>query len=68
MDIHEVEGYSHGVMAKDGFKDRLVAICNGWVEAHNYIHRYGRPGMRIVRIDNIHAEIKELREEEAEKQ
>lgn len=63
---HDVEGYSHGVVAKEGFEERLVAICNGWIEAHNYIAKYGKPGMRIVGINNIHVDIKELREEEAE--
>lgn len=68
MNIHEVSGYSHGVVVKDGFNDKLVAICNGWIEAHNYISRNWHPGMRIVGIDNIHAEIRELRDKEAEKQ
>ena len=63
---HVVNGYTHGVVERDGFEEKLIMICNGWIEAHNYIHRYGRPGMRIVGINNIHAEIKELRDKEAE--
>lgn len=66
MEIHEVEGYSHAIVQRNGFEDKLVAICNGWIEAHNYIQRNGRKGMRIVGIDNIHAEVRELRDKEAE--
>ena len=67
MEIHEVEGYSHAVILREGFKDKMVAICNGWVEAHNYIQRNRKPGMRIVGIQSIQAEIRELRDKEAEK-
>ena len=66
MEIHEVEGYSHAVVIKEGFEDKLVAICKGWIEAHNYIQRNWRKGMRIVGIETIHAEVRELRDKEAE--
>lgn len=62
----EVKGYSHAVVIKEGFEDKIVDICNGWIEAHNYIQKNRKPGMRIVGIKNVKAEIKELRDREAE--
>lgn len=66
MDVHKTAGYSHAVVIREGFDDKLLALCKGWVEAHNYLHRNGKPGMRIVGINNIHVDIRELRDKEAE--
>lgn len=62
------EQYTHAVVQRDILDDidKVVIICTSWIEAHNYLARNGRKGMRIVEIESINIKTKELREKEAE--
>lgn len=58
--------YTHAVVQKDNFEDKIVTICSGWIDAHNFMARHGRRGMRIVAIESIDIKTKELSAKEAE--
>lgn len=60
--------YTHAVVQRDGLDDvdKIVTICSGWIDAHNFMARHGRRGMRIVAIESIDIKTKELSAKEAE--
>lgn len=62
----KIDGYTHAVVEGHGDSTKIVTICNGWIEAHNYLNKNWRPDRRIVGLNNIRADIRELRKEEAE--